>query len=134
MTTPVKLLAALLATGALLVAGCSTSEGTIETVSPTDAAEVIASDSDVVVLDIRTPEEYSAGIIEGAINIDFYEPDFAAQLDTLDKDTHYVVYCRSGSRSGQAMGVFADLAFAEVTEVDGGIANWYGTGLPVVAP
>lgn len=137
MTTPIRLLAALLATGALLVAGCSssaTTEGDLETVAPTDAAEVIASDGDVIVLDIRTPEEYSAGVIEGAINIDFYDADFSDQLDTLDKDAHYVVYCRSGNRTGQAMGTFANLGFAEVTEIDGGIANWHGAGLPVVAP
>jgi rhodanese-related sulfurtransferase len=134
MNTPVRLLAALLATGALLVAGCSTADGTLTTVTPTDAAEVIASDSDVIVLDIRTPEEYAAGIIEGAVNIDFYEADFASQLDSLDKDAHYVVYCRSDNRSGQAMGIFADLGFSEVTEVDGGIVEWYAAGLPVVAP
>jgi rhodanese-related sulfurtransferase len=134
MNPPVRLLAALLATGALLVAGCSTADGALTTVTPSDAAEVIASDSDVVVLDIRTPEEYAAGIIEGAVNIDFYEADFASQLDALDKDAHYVVYCRSDNRSGQAMGTFADLGFAEVTEVDGGIVEWYAAGLPVVAP
>ena len=137
MTTPIRLLAAVLATGALLVAGCSssaTAEGDLETVAPTDVAEVIANDGEVIVLDIRTPEEYSAGVIEGAINIDFYDADFSDQLDALDKDAHYVVYCRSGNRTGQAMGTFANLGFAEVTEVDGGIVNWYGSGLPVVAP
>jgi rhodanese-related sulfurtransferase len=134
MTTPVKLLALLLAIGALLVTGCSTTDGTLETVTPNAAAEVIASESDVVVIDLRTPDEYSAGIVEGAINIDFYDTDFAAQLDALDKDVHYVVYCRSDNRSGQAMGTFADLGFAEVTEIDGGIVDWYAAGLPVVAP
>ena len=97
-------------------------------------AEVIANDSDVVVLDIRTPDEYAAGIIEGAINIDFFDADFAAQLDALDKDVHYVVYCRSDNRSGQAMGTFAALGFAEVTEVDGRIVDWHAAGLPVVVP
>ena len=111
-----------------------TADGALTTVTPNDAADVIASDSNVIVVDIRTPEEYAAGIIEGAVNIDFYETDFASQLDALDKDTHYVVYCRSGNRSGQAMGTFADLGFTEVTEVDGGIVDWYAAGLPVVAP
>jgi phage shock protein E len=134
MTPAVRTFAILLATGALLVAGCSTTNGSLTTVTPTDAAEVIAGDADVVVLDIRTPEEYAAGVIEGAVNIDFYESDFASQLDTLDKDVHYVVYCRSGNRSGQAMGTFSDLGFAEVTEVDGGIVNWHAAGLPVAVP
>lgn len=134
MPTPVRLLAALIAACALLVAGCSGADDALTTVPPVDAADVIAGEPEVVVLDIRTPEEYADGIIEGAVNIDFYEANFASQLDALDKDAHYVVYCRSGNRSGQAMGAFADLGFAEVTEVDGGIVDWYAAGLPVVAP
>ena len=120
--------------GAVVVAGCSSSTATIETVSPDTAATIIAEDSNEVILDIRTPEEYDQGIIEGAINIDFYEPTFTADLDALDKDAHYVVYCRSDNRSGQAMSTFADLGFTNVTEIDGGIANWYEAGLPVVLP
>ncbi len=116
---------------AIAIAGCSASDATLETVSPEAAAEVIANTPDVVVLDIRTPEEYAEGFIEGAANVDFYRSDFAAQLDMLDKDAPYVVYCRSDNRSGQAMEVFADLGFTNVTEIDGGIVNWYESGLPI---
>jgi rhodanese-related sulfurtransferase len=116
-----------------LVTACSSSDGVLETVQPSAAADVMATE-DVVVLDIRTPEEYAGGIIEGAVNIDFYAPDFADRLDELDKDAHYVVYCRSGSRSGEAMGTFGDLGFSEVTEIAGGAVNWYEQGLPLVAP
>ncbi|HSJ70539.1 MAG TPA: rhodanese-like domain-containing protein [Acidimicrobiia bacterium] len=122
-----------LAAAAIAVAGCSASDATLETVSPEAAAEVIASTPDVVVLDIRTPEEFAEGFIEGASNIDFYRSDFAGQLDVLDKDATYVVYCRSDNRSGQAMEVFADLGFTNVTEIDGGIVNWYESGLPIVS-
>lgn len=118
---------------AIAIAGCSSSDAVLETVSPEAAAEVIASTPDVVVLDIRTPEEFAEGFIEGASNIDFYRSDFADQLDVLDKDVPYVVYCRSDNRSGQAMGVFADLGFTNVTEIDGGIVNWYESGLPIVS-
>lgn len=117
---------------AIAVAGCSPSGATLETVSPEAAAEVIANTPDVVVLDIRTPEEFTEGFIEGASNIDFYRSDFAGQLDMLDKDAPYVVYCRSDNRSGDAMDVFADLGFTNVTEIDGGIVNWYESGLPIV--
>ncbi|MFO7699234.1 MAG: rhodanese-like domain-containing protein [Acidimicrobiia bacterium] len=118
---------------AIAVAGCSPSGATLETVSPEAAAEVIANTPDVVVLDIRTPEEFAEGFIEGASNIDFYRSDFAGQLDMLDKDAPYVVYCRSDNRSGDAMDVFADLGFTNVTEIDGGIVNWYESGLPIVS-
>ena len=118
----------------VIAAACSSRAGTIETVEPAAAAEVIAENPDAIVLDIRTPEEYADGIIEGAVNIDFYAPDFAAKIEALDRDAEYVVYCRSDNRSGEAMGLFADLEFEQVSEIDGGIVNWYSEGLPVVLP
>jgi rhodanese-related sulfurtransferase len=135
MKNRMKLLLATAALGAVVVAGCSSStSAAVETVAPVAAAEIITTESDEIVLDIRTPEEYDQGIIEGAINIDFYANDFAVQLDALDKDAHYVVYCNSGNRSGQANSTFEDLGFTNVTEIDGGITNWYAEGLPVVLP
>jgi rhodanese-related sulfurtransferase len=135
MENRMKLLLATAALGAVVVAGCSSStSASVETVAPVTAAEIITTESDEIVLDIRTPEEYDQGIIEGAINIDFYDNDFAVQLDALDKEAHYVVYCNSGNRSGQANSTFDDLGFTNVTEIDGGITNWYAEGLPVVLP
>lgn len=119
---------------AVVLAGCSSDGATLETVAPDDAATIIAENPDAIILDIRTPEEFGDGIIDGAVNIDFYEPDFASNLDALDKDASYVVYCRSDNRSGQAMDTFADLGFQQVTEIDGGIVNWYEQGYPVVRP
>lgn len=125
----------LLLVGALMLGACGGgSEAVIETVSPDVASEAITDNPEAIVLDIRTAQEFSEGIIEGAVNIDFYATDFAAQLDGLDKDTQYVVYCRSGNRSGQSMSTFEELGFTHITEVDGGIVNWYNTGHPVVAP
>ena len=135
MKKRLKLLVAAAALGAVVLAGCSSSTGTaVETVAPTAAAEIIDTESDEVVLDIRTQEEFDDGIIEGAVNIDFYADDFASQLDTLDKDAHYVVYCNSGNRSGQANSIFEELGFSNVTEIEGGITNWHAEGLPVVLP
>ncbi|MCL1599573.1 MAG: rhodanese-like domain-containing protein [Actinomycetia bacterium] len=134
MKNRAKLLVAAIGLGAVVLAGCSSGAAAVETVAPATAAEIIVQETDEVVLDIRTPEEFGQGIIEGAINIDFYASDFADQLDTLDKDAHYVVYCRSGNRSGQARSTFEKLGFTNVTEIEGGIANWYNSGLPVVLP
>ncbi len=120
--------------GAVVLAGCSSGGATLETVSPNVAATVIADESDEIIIDIRTPQEYNQGFIEGAINIDFYSPTFSDDLDALDKTVQYVVYCRSGNRSGQAMGMFKDLGFTNITEIDGGIENWYSTGHEVVLP
>jgi rhodanese-related sulfurtransferase len=131
MKNGIRIIVAMLALGAVAVAGCSTSGATLETVSPQAAADVIASEPAPVVLDIRTPDEFSQGHLEGAVNIDFYEPTFASDLDALDKDAHYVVYCRSDNRSGQAMQTFEELGFTNVTEIDGGIVAWYDSGLPI---
>lgn len=118
--------------GAAVLAGCSsTAEAVVETVPPADAEAVLVENGDAVLLDIRTPEEYSEARIDGSENIDFYEPDFADRLAELDPDGTYVVYCRSGNRSGQALEIFRDLGFNEVYEIDGGIINWYDSGYPV---
>jgi rhodanese-related sulfurtransferase len=80
--------------------------------------------TDFVIIDIRTPQEYADGYIEGAINVDFYAADFEQQLDQLDKNEIYLVYCRSANRSGQAMPVFERLGFTTVYNMLGGIVQW----------
>jgi phage shock protein E len=118
----------------VLVAACSsdTTTQSIELVSPADAAQVIADDpAGLVILDIRTPEEFNQARLADAVMVDFYAEDFAAQLDTLDKDVPYVMYCNSGNRSSEAVKTMEDLGFVEVYEVDGGIVNWYDQGYPI---
>ena len=131
--TPLKAMFVVgLLAGAAVLASCgSTAEAVIETISPADADAVLADNGDAVLLDIRTPEEYAEARISGSENIDFYDAEFAAQLEQLDPDGTYVVYCRSDNRSGQAMETFRDLGFSEVYEIDGGIVNWYESGYPV---
>lgn len=99
-----------------------------------DAAASIIDDApeDLVVLDVRTAEEYAEGHIDGAVQLDFYSPDFAEQLAQLDPTVPYVVYCRSGNRSGQTVPIMEELGFTSVADVDGGIVAWQNSGLPVV--
>ena len=120
---------------AFLVAACGgdTASASVELVPARVAASAIEA-TDVVVLDIRTPEEFQGGHIEGAINIDFYATDFADQLAQLDRGTEYVMYCRSGNRSAEAAKIMKDLEFAAVDEIDGGILSWVGSGFPIVLP
>jgi phage shock protein E len=101
-------------------------------VSPEDAAAITENPPDgLVVLDVRTPEEYAAGHLDGAVLVDFYEADFADQLAALDKDVPYLVYCQSGNRSGQTIPLMQQLGFDSAVDVDGGILAWAGAGLPV---
>ena len=81
-------------------------------------------DPDVVILDVRTPAETSLGMIGGAEEIDFKAGDFADRIDSLDRDKTYLVYCRSGNRSGKACAVMDELGFGEVHNLEGGYMGW----------
>lgn len=104
----------------------------IATISPLDAAAITDDPpADLVVLDVRTPEEYAEGHLDGAVLVDFYDADFAEQLGALDPDVPYLVYCRSGNRSGQTLAIMDELGFESAVDVDGGILAWADAGLPV---
>jgi rhodanese-related sulfurtransferase len=134
----------LLAAAAFVPAGCggsstaapadtstsAASASKVTLLTPVRAQELIA-DGGVQVLDVRTPEEFAAGHVRGATLIDFYEPDFAERIAQLDRDAAYVVYCRSGNRSGQATALMAKQGFTAVSDVDGGVVAWTAAGLPL---
>lgn len=108
---------------------------TFVTVSPQEAKRIIDKNkgqANFVILDVRTPQEFQSGHIDGAINIDFYSPDFAQKLDRLDKSKVYVVYCRSGHRSARAVALMKKLGFQKVYEIQGGVLAWQSHGLPLV--
>jgi len=107
----------------------------IEDVNLKEAYAIIVdnlSNPDFVIIDVRTPGEYASGHIEDAINMDFYAEDFDEQLDELDRDKIYLLYCQSGNRSGKALDKMEALGFKEVYNMLGGIVNWERTNLPTV--
>ena len=125
-------LAALSLTAVLGLAACGGDTVVFELTDASGSQELLAEPpAGLVVLDIRTPQEYADGHIAGSSNLDFYEPDFAASLDTLDKELPYFVYCRSGNRSSDAIDTMRDLGFTQVYELDGGIVKWAEAGLPI---
>lgn len=104
----------------------------IRLVSATDGAAILDSPpEDLVILDVRTAEEFEEAHIDGAVMLDFYRDDFADQLAELDPDVPYLLYCRSGNRSGQTAALMSQLGFTDVADVDGGIVSWTDAGLPV---
>ena len=89
-------------------------------------------DDNFVIMDVRTPEEYADGHIEKAINLDYYSETFEDELNQLDKDNIYLIYCRTGGRSGLALDIMAELSFREVYNMLGGIEEWEAAKLPTV--
>jgi phage shock protein E len=126
--------AALALTGVLLFGACggATTDADLETLAVDEIAAMVAAPPEgLVVLDIRTPDEFAAGHLEGAINIDYYASDFEQQLAELDLEAPYVMYCNSGNRSANALPVMDALGFTEVYELNGGIQAWFGANLPI---
>lgn len=75
-------------------------------------------------IDVRTPEEFAAGHIEGATNINFYEDNFADQIAQLDKDATVFVYCQAGGRSRKASNLFKENGFKEIYDLKVGYGGW----------
>jgi rhodanese-related sulfurtransferase len=100
-------------------------------VSP-QAALALSDDDDVTVIDVRTAEEYESGHIDGATMIDFYADSFADEIGALDPDGTYLLYCRSGNRSGQTASLMQQLGFEQVYDMDGGVVAFGAQGLPLV--
>ena len=85
------------------------------------------------IIDVRTPEEWATGHLEGAVRIGIADADFAQQLETLDKSADYYIYCRSGNRAGQAIDYMQSAGFTGKLVNGGAVANAAGqTGLAVV--
>lgn len=87
----------------------------------------------VTVVDVRTPAEFAAGHLDGAVNIDVESADFATAIADLDPEGTYAVYCRSGNRSAVAVGQMAQAGITGTYDLDGGIVAWEAAGLPVVS-
>jgi len=126
----------LLVIGVVLVGGCvgqETPAQIIEDITPQEAFALIQDNQnnpDFIILDVRTPEEFADGHIENAINLDYYSETFGDELNKLDKNKTYLVYCRSGRRSRNALDIMEELNFREAYNMSGGIIEWKAEGLP----
>lgn len=86
---------------------------------------------DFVIMDVRTLDEYEPEHIANAINLDYYSSTFSTDLDGLDKNKAYLIYCLSGGRSGQTFILMQQKNFSEVYNMLGGINEWKAEGYPV---
>jgi len=138
-----KKLVLLVVAGSLLLTGCA---------AKTDSADVAASDTvsaavrsldaaafqskiiqrDVIVLDVRTADEFNQSRIIDARNINVESSDFDAAIAELDKNATYALYCQSGRRSAIAYTKMKEAGFTNLYNLDGGIIAWENAGLPRV--
>lgn len=118
---------------AVTLAACSTSsqkENASGTSKINEKLDVTAfhtklnESQDAILLDVRTPEEYANGNIQGAVNIDYKSPDFEQKIAALDKNKTYLVYCLSGMRSGKAAERMSELGFTSIYTLEGGYTAW----------
>jgi len=109
--------------------GCTRNDSIISVSAPEFEKE-IKTDT-VQLLDVRTPQEYLEGHIDGALNINVQSADFkkTAQKE-LSKNSTVLVYCRSGRRSLDAAGILTKLGY-KVINLKGGIIEWKADGLPI---
>ena len=78
------------------------------------AVKTINTSTNLILLDVRTAEEYSSGYIPNSINIDVLSSDFKSKIELLDKNKEYLIYCRSGNRSTIASSIMATNGFIEI--------------------
>lgn len=86
----------------------------------------------VQLIDVRTPEEYLGGYIEGAINIDFRNENFEELIAKVDKSKPVAVYCGRGGRSGKCSAFMKKAGFTKIYDLDGGITEWKYKGKKVI--
>ena len=106
----------------------------LETISPRQAADLISQkkgDNGFVILDVRTTAEFEIGRLHNAVLLDYYSKDFINELDRLDKTKTYLIYCRSGNRSGKTLHLIENMGFKEVYNMAQGIIGWRKNGFPV---
>ena len=89
--------------------------------------ELIAETDDHIILDVRTSEEFEELRLPNSINIDFYNPkNFIQELEKLDKNKSYYVYCKTGNRSATTCDLMKEIGFTKTYNLLGGIAEWKG--------
>ena len=108
----------------VVIFSCQTENKSFELLSYIDFKNKIEL-SDVRLIDVRTPMEFSQGNINGSINVDFNnEEEFLNYFNELDKTEPVFLYCRSGNRSKKSADKLINLGFSKIYDLEGGFIEW----------
>jgi phage shock protein E len=88
-------------------------------ISPNEARTLIENNKEIIILDVRTLEEFQINHLDNAINIDIYNTNFKDQIDKLERNKSYLVHCKAGGRSEEACRIMEELGFKDLTNVLG---------------
>ena len=112
----------------IILAGCMGGESTDphRVLKPNDAALMLNEETGIMLVDVRTPEEFKTGFIKGAVNIPLDELDKSAKKKLPDKDQTIMLYCKSGKRSAVAAEDLLEQGYTSILEIEGGITAWKG--------
>jgi len=116
----------------LVLLGCNDGgKDTVVELITVEEMDSLIEMGNVKLIDVRTPEEYAQGHIEGAVNIDFRDEDFKKLVSQVDKSKPVAVYCGRGGRSGKCSAYMKKAGFTKIYDLDGGITEWKFKGKQV---
>ncbi len=92
---------------------------------------IIANDKDGVIIDLRTTDEINKGFIKGSVQLNFLAKDAEQQIDKLDKNKTYYIYCAAGGRSADAAEYMESHGFKRIYNLEKGFSDWAKKGFPV---
>ena len=97
-----------------------------------DAQFIEIQDTDFILVDVRTIEEYESGHIQNAVNFDFYSESFQKEILSFDKNSSIILYCRTQNRSTKTANYLKENGYKEITVLAGGITSWVKNGNDLV--
>ena len=109
---------------------CIGQQPVYKTISVSEARALMQSTPDLLIVDVRTPQEYAQGHLNGAINIPL--SDLPLRISGLDPNRTILVYCQTGVRSAEASSFLVSSGFTRVYNLEGGITAWINSGYPTV--
>jgi len=129
-----------LSIGILLTSACQSGNSAVsdqisEDILVIDAHQMIQENTDnenFIILDTRTAGEYSRGHLQNTVFIDFSSPSFKGEIEKLDRNKKYIIYCHSGGRSKTTLNLMKKLGFKEAYNMIGGIVAWSKAGYELV--